>query len=524
VDGRRLVVVLAVTVLAFAVLASAACAPDHDLETRIGAVSATDGASPPNLDLLFVIDNSPGMAPMQAKLVDQIPSMMKGLNGIPAGSPSVHIAVISTDMGAHSDHPETTGCSEMGDDGAFQYQPRGTCTDTTLLGDKTYLATGVGGTFDGATVSSLAGIVQCILPLGESGCQYVHPLAAVARALGADGAQAPASNAGFLRPDATLAIVILSNQDDCSSANPGQTGLYSYNSGPDNLINSLGPLTTYRCNEFGHLCKNPHSPDMLQVPPESSTQGEGSPPTLDLTECTTNPAGLLTTVQTFVDGIRALKPDPDRQIVVGLVAAPTAPYTVAWVPASDPSAPAGQLWPEVEHSCGAAGSDDMNPNATDLATDGSFGDPSLRLTQFGGMFGANGVSGSVCSSDYATTMGSLTALLVSKLSEPSPITGTAGTSGSGSGAGAGGASAASDGGVDPTGGSGGHGPSGAAGSSGGGGLNVEPTGFGGVGGGLHSGCVCSAGAASPAGSALALLPIVPAIVRRRSRHARKKLT
>jgi hypothetical protein len=521
VDLRRLVFVLA-----FAVLASAACAPERELDARIaalGATDATDATGPANLDLLFVIDNGPGMAPMQAKLVDQIPAMMDVFAGLTAGFPALHAAVISTDMGAHSDKPATTGCSETGDDGAFQSQPR-ICSDTTLAHGATFLSTG-GGTLDDAQVNALTSIVQCILPLGESGCQYVHPLAAVARALGADGADAPASNAGFLRPDATLAIVILSNQDDCSAASVSAalTPLYSINNGPDNLTNAYGPLTTYRCNEFGHLCINPHSNNVAQVPPESPTQGQGTPPTLNLDNCTSNEGGLLTPVGTFVDEIRALKPDPDRQIVVGLIAAPTTPYTVAWVPASDPNAPAGQLWPEVEHSCGVGGSDDVNPNATDLSTDGSFGDPSVRLTQFAATFGANGVPGSICHPNYASTMGSLASLIASKLSEPSPITGTAGASGiSGAGgtASAGGAGVLGDGGLDPTGGAGGSGASGTGGAPGDGGfagLNGHFVGS----PGLHPGCVCSAGAASPAGSALALLLIVPAIARRRPRAGRK---
>jgi MYXO-CTERM domain-containing protein len=510
--GARCPALLLVIVAA----ASGACASEDvaPAEARVAAVSASTGPSPPNLDLLFVIDNGPGMAPMQAKLVDQIPSMMKVLAGLDAGFPAANIAVISTDMGAHSDNPETTGCTETGDQGVFQSQPHGSCTDTTLMHGATFLSTG-GGTIDETTVSALTGIVQCILPLGESGCQYVHPLAAIARALGADDMPAPASNAGFLRPDATLAIIILSNQDDCSAASPALTALYSLNNGPDNLINAFGPLNTYRCNEFGHLCD--YGDNIAVNPPESPSVASGTPPTVNLTNCTSNEGALLTPVGTFVDQIRQLKPDPDRQIVVGLIAAPATPYTVTWVPANDPTAPAGELWPEVEHSCGPAGADDTNPNATDLATDGSFGDPSVRLTQFAGKFGTNGMTGSVCYPNYGPTLAPLTALIAAKLSETPNLTGTGGSSGTGS---SDGSAVLGDGGPASTGDAGGPDPSGSAGSSGGGGSGppITPT-------GLHpGGCFCSVGAAGTPGWGLVLLLIALAIVRRRSSRTGKKLT
>jgi hypothetical protein len=511
--------------LVLAAVASSACAPDDaaPVETRIAAASAPDAAGPPNLDLLFVIDNGPGMAPMQAKLVDQIPSMMRAWNGMPAGSPSVHVAVISTDMGAHSDRPDQTGCSETGDQGAFQAQARGTCTDVSLLGDTTFLSTG-GGPLDDATVGTLSGVVQCMLPLGEGGCPYAHPLAAVARALGADGMPAPASNAGFLRPDAMLAIVILTSRDDCSAASPEITALYSLNGGPDAVHNGLGPLTTYRCNEWGHLCVDPQTNSAANVPPEAiptDAMGTPSAPTLDLTNCTSNPGGLLMPVQTFVDEIRALKPDRERQVIVGLISGPVSPYTVAWVPANDPNAPAGELWPEVEHSCGAAGALDTNPNATDLATDGSFGDPSVRLTQFAGKFGTNGMTGSVCYPNYGTTMAPLTALIAAKLSEFPYLTGT-GTDAGGT-ASLDGAAPLGDGGpASGGGGSSGAGPSGSAGASGGGGHGGVS--FNGKLTGLQSGCVCSVGTAATPGPGLVLLLIAPAILRRRSRRGRKKLT
>jgi hypothetical protein len=79
----------------------------------------------------------------------------------------------------------------------------------------------------------------------------------------------PAPNVGFLRPDAELAIILLTNEDDCSAL--PTTTLYSLNGGPQSLKNALGPVANYRCNQFGHLCRDANgstSPDIvLSQPP-----------------------------------------------------------------------------------------------------------------------------------------------------------------------------------------------------------------------------------------------------------------
>ena len=135
----------------------------------------------------------------------------------------------------------------------------------------------------------------------------------------------------------------------------------------------------------------------------SPPQGTAGAPTLDLASCQDDEqeTGLLTPVSRFVADIRALKADPDDQILVAAIVAPTSPYSIAWVPAGDESTPPGELWPEVEHSCGPAGGDDVNPAASMTTTDGSFGDPAVRIAQFVGAF-PHSVLASICSPSYAS--------------------------------------------------------------------------------------------------------------------------
>jgi hypothetical protein len=356
------------------------------------------------VDILFMIDNSSSMTSMQQKLLAQIPLFLDTLQSAERPLSDFHIAVVSSDMGAPGDSTSAIACTREGDQGVFQSQPRGDCQGGLAAG-ATYISN-VGGVAN--YTGQLTDVLACITPLGANGCGFENQLASVVRALGADGQPAPAANAGFLRQDAELAIFLLTNEDDCSA--PTDTTLYSLNGSGQDVHNPLGPIGNYRCNQFGHLCRDPASanPSALIKPPlnpPSDAQGSDAP-TLNLADCESNDtrSGLLTPVSQFVAQIKALKADPSR-ITVGALVGPAAPYTVAWIPSSGGDIQ-GELWPLVEHSCGPQGGDDVNPLATDVTTDGSFGDPAVRITQWVQAFGDNGLVGSICD-DYGLTMGTM---------------------------------------------------------------------------------------------------------------------
>ncbi|HLK92116.1 MAG TPA: vWA domain-containing protein [Polyangia bacterium] len=437
------------------------------------AASGDAAVAPGNLDLLFMIDNSSSMTSMQQKLAAQIPAFITALEALPGGLPNIHIAVVSSDMGAPGDSSFAVGCTPTGDDGRFlvgatpQVISLGTGgvsgTGGTGTGGTGTGGTGTGGAsgaFDGGTSGALDGgaggspgtgaacpalaagatfisnvggvanytgdlstLLGCMTALGETGCGFEHQLASVARALGADGSPMPSQNAGFLRPDAALAIVFLSNEDDCSA--PTNTELYSLNVGgssQQNIQNALGPIANYRCNSFGHLCVDSAAAGqacLIEPPlkPPADAQLVSGAPTVNFSQCeSAESVGLLTPVKSLVDGIRALKADPDNQIIVGAIVAPTTPYTVQWVPAAGgQNTLPGELWPQVEHSCGPMGGDDVNPAATGTTSDGSFGDPSVRLTQFVQSFGGNGVTGSICDATYAGSVDGIVSRIGSRL-------------------------------------------------------------------------------------------------------------
>ncbi|HEY4393085.1 MAG TPA: hypothetical protein VGP64_03440 [Polyangia bacterium] len=371
------------------------------------------------IDILFMIDNSSSMLGMQQKLYDQLPTFMNVLESAPT-RPDLHIAVVSSDLGAPGDATNSLACTTKGDQGQFQVMPRGTCTDTTLQNGAAFIADDGDGNKN-YTSPNIATVLQCIALLGEKGCGFEHQLASIDRALGADGSDPPSTNSDFLRSDAYLGIVILTNEDDCSA--PSNTELYSLTTGgsnQQNISNALGPIANYRCNEYGHLCMNT-SGNLIMPPLGSPTRAT----TLDLTACISNDTstGLLSPVLDYLRDIRALKPDPDNQILVAAIAGPASPYTVTWMPEQNgQNTQPGELWPQIEHSCGPAGGYDVNPEATMNPTDGTFADPGVRITQFVTSF-PDSVLASVCDLSYASSM-TATATKIGQLIIPPCITQT----------------------------------------------------------------------------------------------------
>jgi hypothetical protein len=330
------------------------------------------------VDILVVVDDSSETRLMQDNLVRNFPTFITRLMD-PPGLPDLHLAVISTDMGAGDG--SVAGCdANGGKNGIFQYQPRADCTTTDLAPGATFIADdGTNRNYTG----NLADVFGCIARLGESGCGFEHQLAAITRALGADGSPAPAENQGFLRPDAFLMILLLTNEDDCSAP----VGSNLYDTSMNRTLGSyLGPPANFRCNEFGHLCNG-------EKPPRLAPNGDVSA-SVTLDGCVPAEDGVLIPVAQVTDQIRSLKAFPDQQIVVTAVMGPTSPYTVKWF---GPAAPDTGPWPIMAHSC--------------TGSDGTFADPPIRIADFVHRFGDNGLVLPVCSNNWAPSLDRIASLL-----------------------------------------------------------------------------------------------------------------
>lgn len=461
-------------------VAAPACAPEQadPQATRTGAVIANR-----NLDILFMIDNSSSMRPSQTSLTANIPMFMDGLKALPGGLPNIHVAVVSSDMGAGDG--SISGCSMMGDNGVFQSAARAPCTATTLQAGATFISN-VGGVAN-YTAADISTVFTCIAALGDTGCGFEHQFASVLRALGADGQAAPAANQGFLRSDALLAIIMVTNEDDCSSRGPANL----YDTTMNMLLTSpLGPTANFRCNEFGHVCDGAR--------PSRNAPNNDVAAQVPLTNCTSSECdGALIPVAEFAARIKALKTAPSSEVLVAALSGPSTPYTVTWKAPSVADTSCGAEtcpWPVIAHSC--------------TATDGSFADPSVRINQWVAGFGANGLQFSICDTDYgpalqmiASRIGTLLAAGGGTGGPPGPIPTCAATGSGGQGGGGGGQG----------------GTTGAAGSTG-----ANPGTDGGPDGGKHSGGGgCQIGSAPTSAWAVAAAGAVTALLafRRRRRRA-----
>jgi hypothetical protein len=320
-----------------------------------------------DIDIVFMVDNSFSMKPLQDKLTQNFPAFMNVLKALPL--PNVHIAVVSSDLGAGK-YNTTDGvpCVHGGDQGKFQAAAKGTtCATGSLKAGQTYISNINGNAnYNG----DIADAFSCIAALGQNGCGFEHVFGSVLRSLGADGhGGAPPENAGFLRPEAWLAVILITNEDDCSA--PLESALFDPNS--KYVSDPLGPLTSYRCNLVGHTCDG--------APPP---KGAGGP----FNNCVSNEDGTLLRVADVVNGLKGLKSDPSK-ILVAAIAGPPKPYVVTndMMPTNDD--PAG-VWPQVGHSC--------------TQGDGTYADPGVRVWQWVQAFAGNGVFESICNNSFTPAL------------------------------------------------------------------------------------------------------------------------
>ncbi len=216
------------------------------VESVVSVRIATAGSA--NVDLLVLVDNSNSMREEQTNLTANFGALVGALVDPPDevgdgnddwnAVHSLHVGVISSDMGT-SGYPITT-CdgAERGDDGVLQNLPGEGLAGCEATYDK-YL-TFEGESDDGTPGDDPARIIRdfgCIADLGTGGCGFEQQLYAVEKAIGVHSASG-AANDGFLREDAILAILVVTDEEDCSISDPGIFG--------DD--DSLGPLNL-RCFE-----------------------------------------------------------------------------------------------------------------------------------------------------------------------------------------------------------------------------------------------------------------------------------
>jgi hypothetical protein len=196
-----------------------------------------------DVDVLFVIDDSAAVLHLQSNMKAAFPAFIEEL-ARRGPLPNLHIGVVSSDLGTRGTEDTQPGpsigsgpgsCSGFGKDGVLQ-----TNGNTLVNGRFISDAQNSDGTRATNYTGSLSSAFSALVSLGSSGCGFEQPLEAMRRAL--DGHP---MNAGFLRPDASLAVVTLMDEDDCSFTT---SDLVSAETA------TLGPLQSFRCTRFGVQC------------------------------------------------------------------------------------------------------------------------------------------------------------------------------------------------------------------------------------------------------------------------------
>jgi hypothetical protein len=330
------------------VLSVDAAAPAADLAPDVAANPFT------KLDVLFMMDNSAGMVDLWADLPLILPTFLGELRKLPGGLPDLHVGVITSDLGAGVRPLANGGCAKPGGDrGVLQTKP--TCG---LEAGARFISSAANGTVNNFT-ESMDKVFTCMATVGVTGCGYEHQLQAIRLAL---DETVTIENQGFLRPDAVLAIIMFTDEDDCS-ADP-LTDLFTDDATFANTTSS------FRCSQVGHLCGG--------MPPPIA------PFDVPLETCQARPAGRLLAVNDIVAAIRGYKARPDQQILVA--------GFFGW-----PLEPQGARYRYVQTNQGV----DVGPICQSMRGETAVG---LRLKAFVESFGGAGLFTSICDPDFRPTL------------------------------------------------------------------------------------------------------------------------
>jgi hypothetical protein len=249
----------------------------------------------------------------RAKLAQEMPKLIKVLitgdrdgDGVSELTPaeSLHLGVVTSDMGAPgispSDSLDPQTCVGQGDDGILQHigYP---AVDPRCQGSypEPYITHVAGVDDPDKTVTDYA----CMLQVDSNGCGFEQPLEAALKALwpskdhsiaflGDTQGHGDLENKGFLRDDSLLAVVVVTDEDDCSVGAQGNADLF---------VSAKSPLL----------------PEFLKTDPNKGNKVN--------MRCALDDELSLKernrwSVERYLKGFRALRPNMENRVIFGVIA------------------------------------------------------------------------------------------------------------------------------------------------------------------------------------------------------------
>jgi hypothetical protein len=382
------------------------------------------------LDMVFMIDDSPSMAPKVSKLAQQFPKLLAALKDPNDGRyPDLRVAIIDSDLGTGGAYPSGScgptaspdGSNRFGDLGNFQMRGAASCGANA---DALWLEYANGKPKNYDPTMDIGQVFGCLAGnLGALGCGQEHQLQSFEFALAAQNLHQNQSGGlqnAFLRPQAYLGLVILSDEDDCSAAtNDGMFG---------DKPELRGESTSLRCATRAHQCGGVNLTDTPPGYPTSAkfeasfadcttrtdacpnpTDGNAATDTSGPTTCSP-----LKDIHQLAQEIKALKVDPDNQIMVaGIIGWPrldadmaNAEYKIDLVPGprpEDADNQQGQVW-DYWPVCYDPDHEPADPATFDADAWGWGAQGGLRISAFIHEFGQNGLRFSICERDFTRAM------------------------------------------------------------------------------------------------------------------------
>lgn len=383
--------------------------PEPDARVARLEIDAID-----KIDVLFVVDDSQSMANEQRALGEQLPRMARALtsgdldgDGEQEFSPpaDVQLGVVSTDMGLPT-VADIEHCTGLGDDARLGLaRPAASgCSPR----QPPFIRYEAGST----SADQLAADFSCLAQLGTDGCGFEQPLEAALKALwpgadqrvrflGVDGTSSTfghgdGANAGFSRAEpaavpSLLVIVVLTDEDDCSTPDVRVFTPSSYLQ-PDDPLIAQG--LNVRCS---------HNPDRLYP------------------------------IARYANALRMLRPGAEQLVLFAAIAGVpperVSREAMAQLDYGDDDAreafydtllddPQMQALTE-DNATPDPHDDTLRPACNDGGEGGAIAYPARRITQLARELGSDGLVQSICQDDFTDAVGFLLERIAARMRNPS---------------------------------------------------------------------------------------------------------